>query len=88
MVSDIGGNVAVVEDGRNGLVVPVGDADALAGDLVRLYRDPELRRRMGREARARMEAEFAIGKVAERLEALYAEARRRTAGGDGSPDRP
>ena len=88
VVSDIGGNVAVVEDGRNGLVVPVGDADALAGALVRLYRDPELRRRMGREARARMEAEFAIGKVAERLEALYEEARRRTAGGDGSPDRP
>ena len=71
VVSDIGGNVAVVQDGSNGLVVPVGDADALAAAMVRLYRSSTLRAKMGEAARARMAAEFEIGKVAARLELAY-----------------
>ena len=74
VVSDIGGNVAVVKDGKNGLVVPVGDAGALAEAMVRLYRSPELRARMGLAARARAMELFAIEKVAVRLEAAYAQA--------------
>jgi glycosyltransferase involved in cell wall biosynthesis len=74
VVSDIGGNVAVVKNGVNGLVVPVGDADALAAAIIRLHRQPELRAQLGRAARARVEASFAIGKVAERLETAYREA--------------
>jgi glycosyltransferase involved in cell wall biosynthesis len=37
----------LVRDGRNGLVVPAGDAAALAGALRRLHDDPALRARMG-----------------------------------------
>lgn len=39
------------EDGENGLMVPVRDADALADALVRVCSDPELRRRMGAAGR-------------------------------------
>ena len=42
----------LVRDGRNGLVVPAGDSDALAGAIRRLAADPELRARLG-EAGAR-----------------------------------
>jgi glycosyltransferase involved in cell wall biosynthesis len=47
--SDAVGAVAggLVRDGHNGLVVPAGDSDALAGAMVRLAGDPELRARLG-----------------------------------------
>lgn len=49
IASDAVGAVAggLVRDGRNGLVVPAGDPDALAGALVRLAGDPRLRARLG-----------------------------------------
>jgi glycosyltransferase involved in cell wall biosynthesis len=39
----------LVRDGRNGLVVPAGDADALASALRRLHADPALRARLGEQ---------------------------------------
>ncbi len=42
----------LVRDGRNGLVVPAGDAAALAGALRRLHDDPRERERLGAAARA------------------------------------
>ena len=75
VVSDIPGNLAVVRDGENGLVVPVGDAEALAQALVRLYRSPELRAQMGRAARARMAEHFAIEKITAQLEEAYVRGR-------------
>ena len=49
IASDAVGAVAggLVRDGRNGLVVPVSDSDALAGAMVRLAGDDELRARLG-----------------------------------------
>lgn len=37
----------LVRHERNGLVVPAGDAGALAGAMLRLQREPDLRRRLG-----------------------------------------
>jgi glycosyltransferase involved in cell wall biosynthesis len=41
----------LVRDGRNGLVVPAGDAGALATSIEALAANPELRRRLGEAAR-------------------------------------
>ncbi|MEM7199612.1 MAG: glycosyltransferase [Planctomycetota bacterium] len=49
----------LVRDGEEGLVIPVGDADALAEALNRLAKDEGLRRRLGARARARFESELA-----------------------------
>jgi len=53
IASDAVGAVAggLVRDGRNGLVVPAGDADALAARLRVLAADPGLRERFGEAAR-------------------------------------
>lgn len=72
VVSDIPGNTRVVRNGVEGLVVPVGDVDALAAAMSQLAKDPQLRAKMGRNARARAAQEFAIEKVAAQLEAAYA----------------
>ena len=42
----------LVRDGRNGLVVPAGDVEALARAIRRLHDDPALRRRLGEQGRA------------------------------------
>jgi len=49
IASDAVGAVAggLVRDGRNGLVVPAGDPDALAGAIRRLAAEPALRARLG-----------------------------------------
>jgi glycosyltransferase involved in cell wall biosynthesis len=53
IATDAVGAVAggLVRHGRNGLVVPAGDAPALAGAIRRLHDDAELRERLGAAAR-------------------------------------
>jgi glycosyltransferase involved in cell wall biosynthesis len=43
----------IVRDGTDGFFVPIRDAESIAMRLEQLYRDPELRAQMGRNARAR-----------------------------------
>lgn len=63
-----------VEHERNGLLVPVGDIDALTDALRRLIEDGDLRRRLGQEARADHARRFEIRDYATRLVALWREA--------------
>lgn len=51
VASDAPGLRESVIDGETGLLVPHGDVEALTSALERLIRDPELRARMGAEAR-------------------------------------
>lgn len=71
VVSDIPGNTAVVTDDFNGIVVPTGDAAALAAGILRVTGDPGLSGRLGAEARRLMEREFALDSVTERLIGIY-----------------
>lgn len=60
-------------DGETGLVVPVGDAEALAAALSRLLADEALRARMGDRARERALSEFSVERMVERTLAVYDE---------------
>src|SRR5262249_23595332 len=51
VASRIGQIEATIEDGRNGVLCPPGDAAALAKALERLLRDPALRSQLGDAAR-------------------------------------
>ena len=61
-------------DGVTGLIVPPGDATALADALRRLLADDDLRARLGAQARARALSEFTIPRMVERTLQVYAEA--------------
>lgn len=50
----------IVNDGVHGLLVPPGDAEALADALARLIHDAELRCRLGANARARVQERFDV----------------------------
>jgi len=71
--SAVGGIPEVVGDGETGLLVPPGDAGALAGALNALVRDPVRATLLGRAGRERAVAEFGWQTVAERTVALYTE---------------
>jgi len=65
------GVVDIVADGQSGIMVPRQDARALADGLERLIGDPDLRVRMGKAGRVRVEELFDQEKQITRLERLY-----------------
>ncbi|MDP9227047.1 MAG: glycosyltransferase family 4 protein [Actinomycetota bacterium] len=58
VVADTGATREVVEDGANGLVVSPDDTSGTAAAIIRLVNEPDLRLRLGREARRRAEDSF------------------------------
>jgi glycosyltransferase involved in cell wall biosynthesis len=76
IASDVGAVSSAVVDRRTGVLVPPGDAGALAGALEYLVDQPACRERLGREARARVERDFELHSCTTRLrhflETVYA----------------
>jgi glycosyltransferase involved in cell wall biosynthesis len=62
----------ILRDGEDGLLTPVGDADAMGDALLRLINDDELRRRMGAAALANS-ARYDPSIVASQYEELFTE---------------
>jgi glycosyltransferase involved in cell wall biosynthesis len=72
VLTRVGGNPEVVNDGEQGLVVPAAEPDALAGGIVALLQDQSLRERLGESARLRAR-DFDIRSAVRRSEDLYEE---------------
>lgn len=71
--TDIAGCRAVVEDGIEGLLVPVRDPIALEKAILRLKNDPQLMRRLGKAARNKVEKVFDVQIVNKKYLNLYQE---------------
>ena len=71
IVTDVKGNREAVEHGRNGLLVPLGDVQALADAIVELLTDREKARRMGKEGRRMALERFDERLVFEKVKAEY-----------------
>jgi glycosyltransferase involved in cell wall biosynthesis len=67
VASRVGHLAGAVADERTGLLVPGGDAAALADALARLATDPALRVRLGSAARAEVEANHTWDRIAARV---------------------
>jgi glycosyltransferase involved in cell wall biosynthesis len=74
VVSDIPGCRQFVRPGVEGLVVPPGNAGALAAALARLLADRELRRQAGAAARRRVIRDFTEAAVRAKVRDLYQQA--------------
>lgn len=71
VMTDCGGVPEAVTDGESGLLVPPRDPQAMAAALGTLAGDPELRRRLGRSARHRVESDFTLERQLDEFAALY-----------------
>lgn len=67
----VGGIPEAVVDGRTGVLVDADDADALRAALLKLLGDPDLRARMGAEARAWVRAERSVPAMVRGNRAVY-----------------
>ncbi|HEX3173630.1 MAG TPA: glycosyltransferase [Solirubrobacterales bacterium] len=69
--SAIGGTEELIGDGEDGLLVPPGDATALAAALRRLLADAALRRRLADRARQRAERDFSAAAMCASVTRIY-----------------
>jgi len=65
-----GGQVDLISDGVNGLLVPPGDPDALAGAIRRVHADRKLAKKFGSKNRELIERYYAPG-IAGEYERLF-----------------
>jgi glycosyltransferase involved in cell wall biosynthesis len=81
IVTPVGAIPSVIENGRNGVIVPVGDAATLGREINALARDPERRARLGAAARADCVTRFGLAGTVEKIRRIYDDvARRRPSG--------
>jgi glycosyltransferase involved in cell wall biosynthesis len=81
VVTDVGGNSAVLGPELSSLLVPDNDAGALAAAWRRHLADRTLREALGAKARIRVERAFSVEQMVERHVALYRELVERTSTG-------
>ncbi len=67
----VGGAEETIDDGRDGFLVNSEDAEAAAERILILLRDPELAKRMGREARETVRTKFTAEIMASTLASHY-----------------
>jgi glycosyltransferase involved in cell wall biosynthesis len=80
LATAVGGNPEVVVDGVSGRLFPAGDDSSLAGQLLLVYRRPDLRLQLGREAVKRVDREFSIASMVHQYEQVYSAVAIKSAG--------
>jgi len=73
VVTDVGGNAEVVDDGRTGFLVPSDRPDLMAGRIATLLSDDGLRHRQGEAARRKYEASFTLDRMIGAYQDMYEE---------------
>ena len=86
IVSDVGANSTLIDavSQKDGILIPRGDNDALAREVLRVLGDAPLAAELGAEARAKIAARFSITAMVQGMERVYAEAAALKKGSAGS----
>jgi L-malate glycosyltransferase len=73
IVTRVGGNGEILEDGRTGLLIPPRDPEALAKALLRLLENPRLAQALGRAGQDHVRANFSFARLTDETAKLYGE---------------
>lgn len=71
VATEVGGIPELLEAGTCGFLAPVGDAEALAGHVIALLNDSQLRERCGAASRKRVEEHFSFDRRVQLMEDYY-----------------
>ncbi|MFP3868081.1 MAG: glycosyltransferase [Desulfobacteraceae bacterium] len=71
VATQVSGACEVIYSGVNGCLVPPGQPDPLAGAILKLYRQPDLRQVWGQQARQTIAEGYSIQAMLHQLEELY-----------------
>ncbi len=69
--TDVGGVRDVVRDGETGLLVPMGDVEAIASAFERLALDPGLRKRLAHTAQSDVRKRYSVERLLDDMDACY-----------------
>jgi len=70
VVTDCGGPSEMIRSGENGIIVPVGDSDAIAAGFICLLQDEKLAITLAKQAR-KDSIQYDISRVAKEIEKIY-----------------
>ena len=73
IVTDVGGNAEAVAAEQTGLVVPPRNPDELGDAILRLVREPALRRKLSQGGQKRVQEEFTLERCVSSHRAMYEE---------------
>jgi len=77
VVTDVGGNKEAIENGVSGLIVPACDTKALGEAILYLLKNKDIALELGRKAKRKLEAEFTLTNMVNKIQQLYDECRNR-----------
>jgi len=80
VASNVGGIGDIIKDDVSGMLVPAGDAEAIAKAVLRLLEDADLRRRMGEAGKALVREKFSLDRMTDEVMGLYGEVVTRSKG--------
>ncbi len=70
--TNVGGIAEQIDDGKNGLLVPVDNIKALADALERMITDPVLRASLAKAAREKAKKTYSLNRVIQQMKTMYA----------------
>lgn len=73
IVTNVGGLPELVSDQESGFVIPPNDPQALAQQITELYKNPETKKRLGDNARCRIDTHFNINTTVEKTRQVFEE---------------
>jgi glycosyltransferase involved in cell wall biosynthesis len=71
VATDVGGISELVDDGKTGFLVPIGDSLAVANKIEKLLLDSSLRVMMGNAGLEKIQKEFSIDRLVNEMEEIY-----------------
>ncbi|MCF7887397.1 MAG: glycosyltransferase [Candidatus Omnitrophica bacterium] len=71
VATKVGGFQEIIDDKKDGLLVPPANSDSLSEAILKLINDPELSEEIAIKARAKVEAHYTMDKILNSLERVY-----------------
>lgn len=71
VATKVGGVPEIVNDEKDGILVPPKSSPHLANGIMRILQNPELKRRMGEEGRRKVMEKFTLKKTVSQIENIY-----------------